>query len=406
LRNLPDGATVQGTGYNQYEWMIPAGTTSDPFPGSVYVEGIATGRQWSIHYTPNLKVYREENGQLVHEPTTTLHPAQTGTQVVSYWVEAIGSGPTGFPSGLDKIHVVLWDSNDQEVGRDTVVLKVQDNSTHFTDWVIPNEWTIDAAQFKTPVPVEGAVGPQREWTGKDYNAYNKGDAYTRVEIEGAFTLTFDVKLDGRFVQPDTNADEFTPNGDQRKLSFVANSGVKIGPLVTDPASDPRKEVAIIDIKRLVDRVGGLGTFNNPSVWQGPNHDKVKLDYGGVSYVAEELTRLLPGVEYNLPFLRYNEMFDLSVADSSTKVRVPGTWQDCYKILQDSYSFFGALGDSYQMKVQWTGSVLTVSVRRHGSVDYTKVYEGTPPGIGAANRLHVQSHWGSGVEFSSIYIDIP
>jgi len=46
LRNLPDGATVQGTGYNQYEWMIPAGTTSDPFPGSVYVEGIATGRQW------------------------------------------------------------------------------------------------------------------------------------------------------------------------------------------------------------------------------------------------------------------------------------------------------------------------------------------------------------------------
>ncbi len=26
--------------------MIPAGTTSDPFPGTVYVEGIATGRQW------------------------------------------------------------------------------------------------------------------------------------------------------------------------------------------------------------------------------------------------------------------------------------------------------------------------------------------------------------------------
>ncbi|MBC7078588.1 MAG: hypothetical protein H5T92_09840 [Synergistales bacterium] len=33
-RNFPLGATVQGTGYNEYQWTIPAGATGER-PGAV-----------------------------------------------------------------------------------------------------------------------------------------------------------------------------------------------------------------------------------------------------------------------------------------------------------------------------------------------------------------------------------
>lgn len=59
-----------------------------------------------------------------------------------------------------------------------------------------------------------------------------------------------------------------------------------------------------------------------------------------------------------------------------------------------------------MKIEWTGSVLTVSVRKDSSQSYTKVYEGTPPQIGVTNRVHLQSHWGSGVEFAHIEVATP
>jgi hypothetical protein len=117
-----------------------------------------------------------------------------------------------------------------------------------------------------------------------------------------------------------------------------------------------------------------------------------------------LTQILPGIPYDLPLHKYGEMFDLSIADNDTRVAIPDTWEKCYKILKDSYDFFGALGDNYQMKVEWSGSVLTVSVRKDGSQGYTKVYQGTPPrNIGASNRLHLQSHWGSGVTFGNLSI---
>lgn len=131
-------------------------------------------------------------------------------------------------------------------------------------------------------------------------------------------------------------------------------------------------------------------------------------YDGVTYSPEDLTQLLPGIPYNLPFDRYNEMFDLSVKDDITRVQVPqwNNWQDHYKILQDSYAFFRDLGDTYRMKIEWNGSVLTVSAGENGGSKLTKVYEGTWAKIGATNRLHLQSHWGSGVEFSNIEISTP
>jgi hypothetical protein len=273
-------------------------------PATLRITNSVSGRQWSIHYTPNLKVYREENGQLVHEPTTTLHPAQTGTQAVSYWVEAIGSGPTGFPSGLDKIHVVLWDSNDQEVGRDTVVLKVQDNVQHITEWVIPNDWRIDGETLTTPTPEEPlsypeqsgkTLGPQIEGTGRDYNVYNKGDAYTRAAYPNGFEIKVAYEFTTGYVQADTKRDQLLDGSqgtDARKVSFVANSGIKFGPL-TDGTIDSRYEVAIIDLHNWLGLTSGV-----QSLLIDPK-GKI-LDYNGPApnvFEAEDLNRLLPGILY-------------------------------------------------------------------------------------------------------------
>ncbi|MFO7905392.1 MAG: hypothetical protein R6U98_22205 [Pirellulaceae bacterium] len=260
--------------------------------------------------------------------------------------------------------------------------------------------------MKTPMPADGeALGPQAEWTGSqpnDYNLFNKGDAYTKNAVTGPFTLTFDVELDQRFVQPDNGEPhEQTPDGDARLLSFVANSGVKIGAIVEDPLvdTDTREEVAIIDIKRLVDRVGELDTFNHSSVWDVES-GKVSVTYDNITYDAEELTRLLPGILYNLAVPSYGDMFDLSVHDNNTRVGQPTTWQDYYKILSDFYGFFGDLGNPYEMKIENTTSTLTVSVLKDGG--YVKIYEGSA--ITGDSQLHLQCHWGIGVTFSNIVIN--
>ncbi len=286
---------------------------------------------------------------------------------------------------------------------DRVLVAIQDNSTQMTDWVVPNGWLINANDsVTTPTPTdEDAVGPQKEWTDLNSNSYNKGDAYTKDDVTDEFTLAFTVALGSRYVQADNNGTQYTVDGDSRKLSFVANSGVKIGDCVVDPVqnSDTRDEIAIFDVERMVERFGGLTTFQSSAAIGG---GVVDITYDGVDYVNENLTQLLPCVPYNLPTSRYNEIYDLSVADNTTKVTLPTTWEDYYQVLKDFYDFFSALGDTYQMKIENTSSSLVVSVRAVGAQDYIKVYEG--PAYTGDYRLHLQAHWGSKVTFSGISLD--
>jgi hypothetical protein len=97
------------------------------------------------------------------------------------------------------------------------------------------------------------------------------------------------------------------------------------------------------------------------------------------------------------------MYDLSAADNNTRTVLPSDpgWEDYYTILHSFYQFFCKLGHSYQMKLQNTATSLAVSVKGGTIVEYTKVHEG--PAITGSNRLHLQSHWGSGVTFSNISI---
>ena len=72
----------------------------------------------------------------------------------------------------------------------------------------------------------------------------------------------------------------------------------------------------INLARLVNRVGGLATFKNASVWRPTNPprndhlDKVAVVYNDITYRAENLTQLLPPIPYHLPFDR-SSLFGLS-----------------------------------------------------------------------------------------------
>ena len=344
---------------------------------------------WSIHYTPNIAVYEETNNGMSLVPSNYKFPFSSHPPRNEYKVKAIDNGDSGFPSGLDKIHFVLWDANWQELERDTVTLKVQDGSS-VADWVIPNDWTIDDTGFKTPMPVEGAVGPRAEGTGVDYNEYNSGDAYTRAPVQGAFSLSFTVELDPRYVHADyrpKGGDERITADDERKLSFVANSGVKIGPI-----NQRYYEVAILDVVGWVNMIGGLAVLNDPNAWVG---DKVHLvdEEGNMRYVEEPLSQLMTAVKYKG---NYDDMTDAQGINATG-------WEDYYKILERHYNRFQALGRTYRMKVEYDGNAtLTVSVAPQGSNAFSTVYQDKNFQLqGTNNYLHLQSHWGSGVRFTNM-----
>ena len=314
-------------------------------------------------------------------------------------MKAKGSGPTGFPAGHDKVHLVLWDaiSGGNEIKRDTVLLKVQDNHNNLADWVVPNDWTINGGTLKTPMPVdEQAAGPQKEWTGKEeaanleYNKHNNGDAFSVSAIGNTFTLSFDMAFDPRFVQPDRNNTEFTPDGDEQKLSFVANSGVKLGPIHGNKVY----EAAIIDVVAWVDKAGGIESFNDWTRWTAESgstkNDVVKVP----NHVPEKLTRLLHGIKYGeLDYTKIRKLDNLN----DVVFESPGdAWQDYYHILKRFYDKMKANPPS-TMEVKYSGGN-QIDIKVNGVLWYR---DQSVTVVNSNHHLHLQSHWGSGVSFNSL-----
>ena len=359
-------------------------------PLRLNIQADATGITFSFICSNNVSIYKKEGDQYVEIPSNQKYPKSEW--LPEYWVKAVGAGG----SGADSIQVVLWDNAGEEIARDKVSLCVQDNANNLTGWVIPNDWTISGGTTKTPMPVEGAIGPQIEGTGIPYNQYNKGDAYTKQAVNGAFTLSCSVGLDGRLVQPDTNKDEKETAADKHKLSFVANSGVKIGALVSDPSvpnSDTRYEIAILDVVKWVDMVGGLSALNKAGAWDG---DKVviKDSNGTLLYDSEPLSKLMSCVKYGGSYVNMKD---------AEGVNATG-WEYYYQILTKNYNRFKDRQGSYQLQIQFVpasgNTPSQIAVRENGS----DVYQEESPSFGTGEtHLSLQSHWGSGVTFSNITI---
>ena len=388
-------------------------------------EGDFTGLYYTFHYTANIRVYEKTSTgykiidtyaqNAVYYQISTLQ-----TAAEKYYVKAIGNGDSGQPSGNDKVHLVIWEKVGnvyKEIARDTISVKIQDNSKA-PAWVIPSGWTIDGTNsFTTFMPVEGAIGPQKEGSYyADNDAQKRGTAYTASTYATGFTMVFNYSfvrngVDG-YVQVDhTNHNEQIDNTDIKKISFVGNSGVKIG------GYKDVFEAQIIDMQKMVELVGSI-VPDNP---QNPNQTALDKFLGRIrmvesdsdepnapdiptvsmsefGYANEALSTLMNGVKYNFAVAEFANI------QTSLNISNFGTPLDYYKaIFVENYNKF--CGNGCQLKITWTPSTTgstTGALKIYVGNEVNPYYQENNVSIGDA-RIYLQSHWGSGVSFSNIQL---
>ncbi|NOX56940.1 MAG: tandem-95 repeat protein [Planctomycetes bacterium] len=172
--------------------------------------------------------------------------------------------------------------------------------------------------------------------------------------------------------------------DRAKLSFVSNSGIKI------PHADKYKEVAILDVEKMIELAGGIDSFTkDENAPRGPKGiddngmvDIMQTVFGHVyDFEDEPLSRLMSGVLYDGDYTKMTDFQAGSVAEATS--------QDFIDTLARNAAHQGA---SNRMEIIFSGTRLTVKI--NGQV----VYDDPNAGLTLGQFL-VQSHWGSGVVFS-------
>ena len=356
----------------------------------------------SFHYTENLEVYEKtSSGQYVLIPKNTKVPygsnvPTTVTFEERYYVKAVGANSnTGFASGLDKVHFVLWkrDSQDapptHEIARDTVCFSVQDG-TKRPEWIVPNGWEISAdGDLTTPTPYDGAVGPKDEGSGVDSNG---GDAYYKLsddQLQAGFTISFDFSfvrntsltdMTGEYpfgyLQPDSGAsgagkgDEIINNLDYRKMSFFGNSGIKIG----------NREVQIFDSRSFYDAFSiDVNSFAGSYI--KPQFDNTNNYYedGGLFY------NFLSGSCYG-------------------QMGSPTSPLDEFSGMLNLLNESGTQHMEIELKPKTVNSAIVydVSVFLNDVGVFEDVWDHVSVSIPSDQpRIYIQSHWGSGVRIMNV-----
>ncbi|MFC1759587.1 hypothetical protein ACFL2H_12615, partial [Planctomycetota bacterium] len=181
-------------------------------------------------------------------------------------------------------------------------------------------------------------------------------------------------------------------GKPKKLSFVANSGVKFGGM----------EAAILDVEAMINE-GGSDVPNG----EGPEYEfdpdgRAAIDVMGnvdvTGYAVEPLNKLLTGVRYGGDYDPNMQLFydDPNRADS----------YDYFYLLMDTA---GLHNDYMKIDTMNVGNN-TFSVDIYldeddgddeGDEDDTKLTYRELGIAGSIGELKIQSHWGSGVTFESI-----
>ncbi|MDD3470689.1 MAG: hypothetical protein PHE53_12035, partial [Thermoguttaceae bacterium] len=220
------------------------------------------------------------------------------------------------------------------------------------------------------------------------------------KYENGFEMTFDYAFDRTrgdqygYVQVDTNNSGAGDSSDTRKVSFVANSGIKLGGIGGASAGIP--EVAIIDTYSMVMKAF---SFLEVSVGEnGPTDDQLANllslngQIGGTvngngTFNNEPLNTLLNGVRYGGDYVNMTNFNNSYVALLRAAIN------------RDE-------GGSGHMKIVWNPNqdeedqslrnLLTVYIND------TQVY--TQGGVSMGDGyIYVQTHWGSGVTISNVDI---
>jgi len=219
------------------------------------------------------------------------------------------------------------------------------------------------------------------------------DSLSALAYPDGFTLTCEFEYDSGYVQADTNESGNWDSGDAHKLSFFANSGIKIWGIY---------EIAIFDTQKVLD-LAGVSVDDADGVVSAPGYAP-----------NEEAGFLMTGVPYGgnpaVPY--YDGMTDWEDAAGS-----PNRY---LQTLQNNASRFAG------------GGTLTITFKPNGSGGYeVKTYvgsaapenlvysnshitHGTAGGSGtqlssipeSSRKIRVQSHWDSGVKFTELAIGPP
>ena len=362
-----------------------------------------------------------------------------------FYVKAVNSGlPTYFSGNIDKIHLVLWEEinhfgivNYTEIGRDTVALKAVE--TH-DKWIIPSGWWIERTlvdpndpyservTFTTMAPAEGAIGPKTEGNSI---ATNNGYTYSKYPWQYGFVLAFDYSFTRNttpdrptgYLQPDICKNSASHNNEQiddddtKKVSFVGNSGIKLGGYGSYQATrDGITEVAILDMWAMVNLMPGNNAQEKMEFFKERINNTTGMvefskftfpDNSKLPYDDEHISKLMNGVVYG-----DDEDIKACIVGASGK-----TYQDLFV---ENYNYFSGNGGLLLIEHSDDG---TLTVHRYtgnghfapyyvkSSVPITGTYEKKNPDnstdtVTRDGRVYIQSHWGSGVTFDILTFEEP
>jgi hypothetical protein len=315
----------------------------------------------------------------------------------------------------------------------TAWFDIQDNFQNFNQWIVPNAWKIESGKLTTLVKHDAeTIGPQVEGTergkqnpkeksGYDNLGLHRGDAFTRDSYDNGFTLKLDYSFTkDNCLRPDTtNGDEKITAQDDKKLSFVANSGVKVGPRFGTEVF----EVAIIDVASwvaLAEKNDGKVNFTGTKVLEPYGDGKEGR------YAREEISTLLSGVIYDgqyesMKFLQRGasgkvdalatlRAFQATFDNSSMVIEFnpsPAAGRNILEVYMKRQEGadpgnYGRAHDDSQSYPDYRLVYASDYVRESRRDEETKVLPEIDVPSGEA-YIRLQSHWGSGVTFTTVEI---
>ena len=309
----------------------------------------------------------------------------------TYYVRARAAG------GVQHIKIQAYDSCYQMISNvyDIVAVDIQDGSSaDISDWVIPSGWTIDGNCFITPKPAtSNTVGPKNEGSGVEANS---GNAFFDGNCENGFTLSLDYsfvrntsdRYANGFLMPDSGHTEDGAttgrgneviNGDDAKMGFFGNSGVKIFNLY---------EIQIFDTAALMN---GLNIVEG-NVKNGAVED---IDKDDVTYMGDNVNSLISGIPYNSSDKTQYSDLQAAVALQQTVNHMTINFTR-NKNSSDEYINSYSIVVTLNNITVYSNSEVTSGT---GGASGTSLWKDN--GTLRNNKVFLQSHWGSGVTFSNI-----
>ena len=334
-----------------YVWNVT--TAGATFPATIYAEGTATDRldvYWRLRDVPL--------GQDGNAPTDDSEFVSRDTIMIS-------------------VETIVWPNE--------TTFNATEAAKFTRDWdglKLEPGWTPEKSLEEiilTPTDVGEIRTLYPEVAGPPPIAQNgEGpDSYTTLEYASGFTLEVDVKFDSGYVQA---------QGQPQKLSFFANSGIKIWGIY---------EIAI---------------FDTAKVWNltGRSVDATSSDVSATGYSpAEKVSKLISGVAYGNT--NYDdEVFKLLDETQSNQVE---HLMEQHKDLFGSTTYTtmkitfkpGVVNDEFEVKV-WIGNVLTY--QDLSVTNGTSSASGQNLSAAASKKIRFQTHWDSGVKFKNMKISGP